>query len=518
MSVRTLVVYVPGLLEKPRQSAALLDKVRQELGAASTETWVYPSPVRPWTRGDLQDRCAAFASTVDGYWKVHDRPERMVLIGHSLGGIMVRYGYLLALGGLGGSRRDWAARVTRIVLLAAPNRGLDPQRMKWPLRWLVPLVGWLIAGFSAMDVRIGSAFMTNLRLEWIRRTPDLAAQKLTVVQVLGGSDRLVEDDDSRDIEYLRAGVTMDLPPADHGDIMRVGEDVEEDFPGQRWAILREAIIGEVTPVDPPGPDAASVVFVLHGIRAGNDAWVEALAGKLRADATARVVTASYGRLSAYNFALPITRRRTLRWFQDQYSYELAHSPQVPFHFVGHSNGTYVLGQSMRRVRALRFDRVYLAGSVLPRSFDWRACRDHQRLGTLVNVCANADKPVAWLCSMLRGLGMRDVGVGGFAGFDVPPDGTRQIRYLDGGHGAGVADDRLDGIAGYVLTGATPVPGTLREPSGWFAAMSRAAPYVAWALVLAVLGTVAYAVLAASLVPAVVLVAVLLLGYLTLKVV
>src|SRR5690349_1292790 len=215
MAVKTLLVYVPGLLEKPEQPAELLRRVQGELGADATDVWVYPAPVRPWTRGSLVVRCAKFASTVDGYWRAHGRAERVVLVGHSLGGIVVRYGFLLALGALGGTPRDWAARVTRIVLLAAPNRGIDPKRMKWPMRWVVPALGWTVAGFAAMEVRIGSAFMTNLRLEWVRRTGDFAARGLSVVQLLGGSDRLVVDDDSTDIVQLPAGVTMDLPPADH---------------------------------------------------------------------------------------------------------------------------------------------------------------------------------------------------------------------------------------------------------------------------------------------------------------
>jgi hypothetical protein len=112
------------------------------------------------------------------------------------------------------------------------------------------------------------------------------------------------------------------------------------------------------------------------------------------------------------------------------SIQLPACPTVPFHFVGHSNGTYLFGHSLRNVRALRFARVYLGGSVLPGDFDWLSIAGNGQVDNLVNVCATKDKPVGWLCSLLRGLGRDDVGTGGFDNFDVvAPASAKQFHSL-----------------------------------------------------------------------------------------
>ena len=153
------------------------------------------------------------------------------------------------------------------------------------------------------------------------------------------------------------------------------------FAGHHGGPCGPALGGDREPSELSERESAyrSIVFVLHGIRARNDTWVSDLEALLRQDPTVCVVTASYGRISAYNFAFPLTRRRNLYWFQDQYTFRLANHPDLPIHFVGHSNGTYVFGQSLRRIRAMRFDRIFLAGSVLPRDFDWPAFKSNGRI-------------------------------------------------------------------------------------------------------------------------------------------
>ena len=519
---QTLIVYVPGLVERPALARQLLQRVRAELKIEPESIWIYPYTVGPFTRGAMESHAERLCENIEGYWQSRERPLRVIVIGHSIGAVLVRYAYLLALGELGGRRRDWANHVWRIVLLSGPNRGFDFERLRPVRRRIVTFVAWLVRGFSALDVRAGSAFMTNLRLTWMRRVAELGDEAPLVVQVRGDKDELVRREDSRDIECLPTGVDLFVPFARHGEMPRV-EGVRESFPGQRFAKLREAILDDrLRPQDPPElpereRDYQSIVFVLHGIRAGNDTWVAELEKWLTKDPSVGVVTASYGRFSAYNFAFPLTRRRTLRWFQDQYSYYLARHPNLPFHCVGHSNGTYLLGQSLRQVRAIRFVRVYLAGSVLPRDFAWRDYAANGRIGALVNVCASEDKPVAWLCSMLNGLGMRDVGLGGFVGFDVVPADASQLRHIPGGHSEALSTERLPAIADYIRSGEFADNTSLVRPSESFAVISRAAPYMAWGIVLAIAATVAYSVVAGILLPAIILVAALSFLCFTLKI-
>jgi hypothetical protein len=71
--------------------------------------------------------------------------------------------------------------------------------------------------------------------------------------------------------------------------------------------------------------------------------------------------------------------------------------------------------------------------------------------------------------------MRDVGVGGFVGFNKL-NATDQVRWYNGGHGAALDDEKkLDCMIQYTL-GTSPacypaVDQTL-APSGWFAFCSR----------------------------------------------
>lgn len=174
-------------------------------------------------------------------------------------------------------------------------------------------------------------------------------------------------------------------------------------------------------------------------------------------------------------------------------------------------------QSLDRVRTLRFSRVYLAGSVLPREFARRDIADRGQVTTLVNACGAKDKPVGWLCSGLRGLGMRDVGMGGFTGFNVTPAGTVQFLNLSGGHGAGLTDARLPSVVAYISAGTTPAAATV-APSAGFTTMSRLAPVLAWLLVLVLLGAIAWIAVGFTVVKLAVVLGVLALVYLALKVV
>src|SRR5262245_15490696 len=516
-----LLVYVGGLTEKLGSTDELFARLRSEPGHAGDEVWVYPDWVRPTTRGALAALAESLSDRTESMWTDRGCPSEIVLIGHSAGGVLVRYAYLIGVGRLGHRRAGWADRVSRIVLLAAPNRGVALSRLPLRARLVSAIASVVARNFAALELLAGSAFMTDLRLEWIRLFAELGSRAPIVVQVRGAADPVIKREDSRDIESQQTGTDLYLPQATHADIVRIAR-VREDTEGQRYRILRHAIQEDVEPTQPePLPEAegevTEVVFLLHGIRAGIDTWVADLKRILTVGSRKiLVIGSSYGRLSAYNFALPLTRRRTLRWFQDQYSYHAVRHPQAAIHFVGHSNGTYMFGQSIHKVRTLRFDKVLLAGSVLPRDFDWTTLDHRHQVGALVNVCATKDKPVGWLCSGLRGLGMRDIGVGGFTGFDVTPPSAVQLLNLDGGHGAGLTTERLPAVAEYLRTG-TPPGGPTAMPSVFFGQISRLAPYLFWLLLVGVFGAVAWAVIGFSAVKLAIVLGTLLLIYLLLKV-
>ncbi|WP_225730296.1 MULTISPECIES: hypothetical protein [unclassified Nocardia] len=485
-SHKRLIIYVGRTSERPGAVAGLFERLRTVPGYGDDETiyWEFPDPVRRFSRAGLAAHARDLADRIDSYRIGLRRTREVVLIGHGVGGLLVRYAYLQARCGIDGPALAWAQAVTRIVLLATPNRGFDPARLAWPQRILLWLFAPLLRRYTIAELVMGTPFVTNLRIQWMREFAELGHRAPKVVQLRADDDVTVADEDSRDLEALPTGTQRVMPLATHDDIVAV-DSVREDYPGQRfdilcWAITEPIQATEPTPVPPSEAIKKSVVFVLHGIRSGSGDWPAELAEQLADhDHAALVVTPSYGRLSAYDFALPFTRRRNLRWFADQYSYYLARHPGKPFHFVGHSNGTYLFGQSLKQIPALRFDHVFLAGSVLPREYDWLRATDRGQVGELVNVCASADKPVGWLCSALRGFGMRDIGVGGFTGFDSVPPNAVQVRSIQGGHGAALVPQRLASIADYVRTGKCAPETDLVTPTETFGMISRFAPIGTW---------------------------------------
>jgi hypothetical protein len=50
------------------------------------------------------------------------------------------------------------------------------------------------------------------------------------------------------------------------------------------------------------------------------------------------------------------------------------------YFLGHSNGTYMLGRCLEKVPSMRFRRIYLAGSVLSKEYSWNGVFDNKQVG------------------------------------------------------------------------------------------------------------------------------------------
>lgn len=478
-----LIVYVGGLNEKLDRIEPLLTELAKVPELAAADHYVYSSPVRRFSRGRLADRADELVAAISNYWLTQGRPSNVLLMGHSIGGLMVRQAYLTALGD---PTQRWVQQVSRIVLFAAPNRGIQTRSMGFFVGRIVSLVLSVSNGWSAADILRGSPFLTNLRLQWLRTVPLMANPPL-VVQIRGTRDTAVSKADSIDLEAMPNSTCVEVYGATHRSIIDPVRP-DEDRPGLQLSLLSDAIAGDPSMVAGlparAKPDVSAVVFLLHGIRAGIFGWVDQLrAALLAADPRVFVQHGSYGYLSAYKFMLPWGHDRQLRTFADWYTQMLSTFGPVDFHFVGHSNGTYIFGRSLQRIPAMSFDKVYLAGSVLPRDFNWT---EHAgQVGHLVNACGSKDFPVGVLCSALRGVGRRDLGVGGFAGFDDAPMARAQFVTVQGGHGAGLEAQRLDGVSTYVLEGTPPSvsgaandPWTTAEPSGGFQILSRAAPLLA----------------------------------------
>lgn len=341
--------------------------------------------------------------------------------------------------------------------------------------------------------------MTNLRIDWIRhfRTLErLHSGDMTrgdsgqvhgplVMQYLGDDDKLIKSSaDDKDILAFPTGHFHYVAGGTHADLFRLEPKYTAD-PDARYAVLRQAFVEQPASMEtrperrPQKTDKKRVVMILHGIRADRvDNWVEHLRKLIiECDSQDTVVsTPTYGYFTAYRFALPPERRKNIPTFRDEYTELLAEHPQAEFSIIAHSNGTYMLGRSLRKTPGMRFKNVVLAGSALPEEYDWEELMNPDgnipQVGRVRNERANRDAPIALLCSMLQGLpgkSMKDIGRGGFAGFRG--DAVLEIAYHQGGHGKALEADNLPRLVDYVFD-QNPQELDLPKGPGYFFGLSN----------------------------------------------
>ena len=454
---KSLLVFVPGLLAERLPYAELLSRLEQDLGQDWRVLW-WDSGLRWWSRRPMAEAGHRLRVRLRAEWDDIGGFKRIVLVGHSLGGMVVRHAYLLDSGVYADvlGPHEWVAKVERIVLLAAPNRGFQMSNLPFVYRWLLRLFGGPL-GLTVGDLRAGSPFVATLRLLWMHYFDANAVADLPlVVQLLGDRDGLISREDSIDIEQFPGAAHLTVPDSDHDDLVDLSSERDPESCQQRYFGIRRAVMGSVVPTKPAiSPTPRHILFLLHGIRAGREGWAQPLHDQLRAERPDLDVRAlSYGYVSALGFALPFTRPRNLRRFLDAYSEAVAEHRGRSFSFAGHSNGTYILGQALRAIPAVRLDQIFLGGSVLPRDFPWRQLLARGQVGRVRNVRAADDWVVAILCAALRGLMMRDVGTGGYAGFLDDHERLEDLGYMRGGHGSAFAATRLPLVADFLLGKST----------------------------------------------------------------
>ncbi len=515
-----LVVIVPAMGQNRLDWNPLVDRLKAEPELAGADWVTYTHNLHFFSTRRLHDVAWGLAAKIQ---EMHDNIEPykgITLIGHGVGGLLVRMAYLIGLQDQGG--QEWTRKVDRIILFATLNRGFDPKRWGWfsgPLRGLL-LIPWFRTARSYMK---GSSPIAELRISWIKyfrqfqqqeaavgaaagslaasavesgagspvaqtaqswRVEPQICQQPTVIQVNGVHDTYLDEEDNADIDQFPRAKQVRLQGVGRKDTYRLPKGAEEE----RYASLRHLILtAEGTPDSPhTDPRPRDIVFLVHGIRACSSGWPARAAAIVKRDHPGVIpVSAGYRYFSALNFALPFMRRMQIRWMQDEYSDRFAKYPNARFYFLGHSNGTYLLGRMVSRVPSAHFERVTLAGSVLPEDFAWKNLIGRQ-VGEYQNHRSARDMPVGLLCNMLRGLLMRDIGTGGFGGFLQSDDG-QEVYYYAGGHNAAIkTDDNLARLIHYTLTGEAQAYSVSKDAApGAMALVSRMMPIVAALLVLVV---------------------------------
>lgn len=471
-----LFIFVPGLPVRRRGRPGwvpLIERLRDDL-PAGWRVEVFEHDVHATSRRNPDEVVRHLAAQIRD-WTGElstgvEAPAEIILVGHSFGGVLARAAFLHDAGTVDDPRHPWTRLVRRLVLLGSPNAGFRLDAPGTPAAWrLAYALATPFFDFTIERVQSGGYWITDLRLRWLDAFRRLDP-KPKVIQVLGTSDWLVTQEDILDHRFMPNTTVYEIPGADHPGLIAIDD---APSPARRYEQLKTAILGRPDEQAAPGttPVHAPTAFILHGIRASAlGTWVSDLATAYRDAAGSdqvEVVSPDTGYFTAMEFALPGTRRRKVHEFLKLYGDAYAGRDPDLFVFAGHSNGTYMMARALDQVPSMRFRRIFLAGTVLPRRFDWQRRLDERQVGSwnpdrtwtpgvVRSDRATRDVPVGILCSWLRGLGSADVGTAGVSGFEnVSSVSIDQSRLFKGGHGAALENaDQLADIAAYLAAQPT----------------------------------------------------------------
>jgi pimeloyl-ACP methyl ester carboxylesterase len=500
-----LIVFTHGFERGPEAMNAVTEAVAAEYPAADLLMYEYSSQAF-----SNADPFKIAAQIEDSLGDIYDkrRYARIRLVGYSMGALLLRKAFVYGSGHVEDypfsdagtlAKRDpqeWVNHVDRIVLLAGMNRGWrNDQRPEGMQLWrrVVQSVGVFIGRISGtgnliLSMQAGSPFVANLRLQWLdtfNPANQPASHRLpAVVQLLGDKDDVVSRDDNRDVKVSKGFVWVTVHDTDHSDILVLDDTVagqkrrssilqalgdDAAVERLRFKALRERTKEELDAdaesarIEMEDVAVTSVVFVVHGIRDMGD-WTQDFQKRLEQRHAAlhpgspeliRIHTPSYGYFAMGPFLLWGDRQYNVRWFMDQVTEVKARYPNLRhMHFIGHSNGTYVLASALKKYNTLTIDNVIFAGSVVPRDYPWRQLGS--RVGKVRNYVASDDLVVGIFPHLFEVPGFTwmnsDLGSAGFNGFTDDHFKTFETRFIEGGHGAALRDENRQNMIDFILEG------------------------------------------------------------------
>ncbi len=471
--------------------------------------------------------------------------DDIVLIGHSLGALLVRKVYLLAGPESAEARfedsvyqneltpeRPWFRKVSRIILFAGMNRGWSLNHHLRFFRFLL----WWVSTFAAdtlmaftndrtrlviMNSRRGAPFLTELRLQWLAlqrsnrqlqkeatsRNMPIPELALTV-QMLGTIDDMVAPSDNIDLATGRDFVYLDVPRSGHSNVIvmndsKEGRDRREVFHRalceSSASLKSHSIVPSNLSLRDISDKISNVVFVMHGIR-DTGYWTQKVARKVEEQGAAppkiyASETSSYGYFAMIPFLLPSQRRKKVQWLMDQYVEARSLYPDARFSYVGHSNGTYLAARALLDYPSCRFDRVVFAGSVVRTDYDWPRVIERGQVEAVLNYVATADVVVAVLPGAWEIVNLQDLGSAGHNGFRKKHPRVFESKFIPGGHSSAREEDNWNDIASFIVS-ESPCPTTnaliVPDQKTWVVVAGRTAPFW-WAVIIVIVGLVGWCV-------------------------
>ncbi len=521
-----LVVVLHGFANPGNRMAEVRMVVREALPAAD----IY-APRLPYADGFLCRVKAAtiVAKVIQRIEKlVADRVAAgspygaITLVGHSCGAVLARKIAIVAHGEQRNkdgtcpapfehefdsfqAPRSWAKLIDRIVLLAGMNRGWSVASTRsWATSVLWSIGQLFLEIFfkgkaTMMDIRKGAPFLVQTRLQWLAlMDPEFGARpRLIAAQLLGSTDDHVAPDDNIDFSVDTFGNVgghayfyLEMPFSTHANVIEIAQlskahdtlaRVERRnkflvaLTGSREALNAASVKREqLSDSLPPEPDhsVTDLVFVIHGIR-DRGFWTQKIARTIKKqpllDGRKFVSsTESYGYFAMAPFLFRTVRQRKVEWLMDHYTEARARFPRAAFHFVGHSNGTYLAAQALSDYPSARFENIVFAGSVVRTDYDWlrlinmpEGSKVAPRVKRVLNYVATTDWVVALFPKGLQMWRWFNLGGAGHDGFTqaLPGGPVFQVKFIPGSHGAGLDECHWDDIARFIVHGAAPSQGT-----------------------------------------------------------
>ena len=497
----TLVIIVHGL----RSSPARFEAFSEDCIKAANDVYIPKMPYGNVISSTPTSKIISNLNTKITQHVSNKNYDKIILIGHSFGAQIIRSLYCAAWVAKPSSPNEytiqknsqWVEKVERIVYIAGMHRGWDTESFVKRTEQAAVILFNLFTVFyrwlprlrpTFLESRRGSPSLIALRMKAQRLNKYLSDKRPDInpvtVQVLGARDDFVTPVSQIDISPNSQTYYAEVPGSGHKNIIYTPSYYDKgDIPEttQEQAQERQQVFGTVIyapeKVLKAGKDdnifstveyevqdvtegVTDLVFIIHGIR-DKAYWTPKLARKIKAKAEdqrgKRVVetaTPTYGYFPIVNFLAPILRRKKVDWLIDQYVMLRAKYPDAKFHYIGHSNGTQLFVEALRKYDDFHFDNVVFAGSVVRRHFDWTPFLTHQ-VRRVRNYVATNDIVVAIFPKGLQWLSYFNLGSAGHDGFSTKHKHLENVGYVPGGHGAAVGDDIWDEIATYILGGSGP---------------------------------------------------------------
>jgi predicted esterase len=448
----------------------------------------------------------------------------IILVGYSKGALLVRkalvygYGHIEDLDTAPGVSRpalSWVSAVDRLVLLAGMNRGWTlrnrPEQMAlsrfWMLKFLSRFARIIRIGKLMNRCESGEPFVANLRLQWLEVMRSLPPEdRPTVIQLLGDKDDLVSSEDQRDVTIAKDFIWVRVNNTGHPDIVELDDPV---LGPERRNKIKKALGGaaDIEALrrlssklpDNEDPEVEEVVVVLHGIR-DMAAWTsqfeaplqEAYQAKHPASASKIHITwPSYGYFGMGPFLLWADRQKNVRWFMDEYTELKAKYPNVQkVHFIGHSNGTYVLASALENYKTLKVGNIAFGGCVLRRDFNWAGVG--AQFDRVRNYVGSKDWVVGWFPALFEYPVLnpwnKDIGSAGFNGFITSEGNALETRFLDGAHSIALDPRNIGSIVEFIIDGKRVDNPDLLNKRGptWKMEFSSKFCWLIWVLIFAVI--------------------------------